>query len=1545
MSKPGMAIGRRKVRRPGLEVLEGRVMPTTNWLTALGIGVTGQYSTIKSNAVATDSSGDMYITGSFRGTAEFNPNAPSSTITTAGTQDTFVAKYGPTGTLTWVKTFAGTMTTSGNLNISAVSQGSAIVVDASGNVYVAGGFSGTVDLTGSSGVTAITSPTATTEVYLARLNASGSLTWVDTVAGTLYDTDEAYALALDGSNGVVMAGSFADSATFGSTTLTAGGASDAFASLVSPSGQFAWSVATKGQSGSNAQINGLAVDGSGNIALAGFFSGTIDVDPNASLKSLVAAGSDDAFVWKLTSSGAFAWAQSFGSADYDTATAIAVDPQGNFYLTGAFSDTVTFGSTTLTAGPDFDTFVVKLSPTGSVIWADGLVGPGGWSKGQGIAIDSGGDVELGGTFQGLIDFNPGAGTDDLTSVGDTDVFAVGLDTNGNLLFTLQDGSTNFNATLGVAVNGSGLVVATGTYSGTIGFGSTTLPSFTVGSAFVATLQSPGLAPSSPSAPVLDASSDTGLSQTDGITSATSPLFDITSAVAGDTVELLRNGVVVGSRVGPGSIRDPGPLSQGPYTYTDLQMSPSSLSSPQSSSTSITVLTTPPATPTAPTLDPADDSGTVGDGITSVKQPRLFVAAQANTTIQVVNGSGVVQVSTFVSTAGTYTLQLPQPLADGTYTLEARAVDLAGNISAVSTALSLTILTATPPTPSVPIINPLDVSGPAGGSLTNVRQPRFQGTAKVGTTVEIFLTTGGMIGSAAVAPNGTYTVKVTNALADGTYSVDAQAVDVAGNLSLVSAASSFTIDGTPPTAPTGLGILLADDSGTAGDGITNVKQPRLTGHAEVGSTVQIVDGTGKVYATAVTAGNGTFTAMVTTALANGTYSLQARATDLAGNVGPLSSVFSLTILNQMVASPSAPALLPVDDSGTLNATNVKQPRLTGTALANTTVQILGPTGTVYASVNSGSTGSYTVQVSTLLPDATYVLHAVATDVAGNVSPAGPMFSLTIITAIPATPSIPTLYSADDSGKVGDNITNVRQPRLTGTAAPGLTVRLVNASNLTIGSTTATSGGSVLVAPSNALADGTYVLHFVVVDSAGNLSLPGGTLTLVILGTAPSKLNPPTLLAADVAVGSSSKSMTTFGRPILVGTASPGDLVSWVNSAGTVVASATASSSNGSYQLQPASVIENGAYPVEVRQTDAAGNVSTLSNPFNLTIRVDSEDVFSEGLTSLAVFGNNDETFYLQNAMTGVLYYKVFALPGDVPVSGDFFGNGHADIAVYRPSTSTFYVFDPITSAYEVVQLGISGDVPVPADFDGDGRTDFAVFQPSNDTFTVKLSATNTTFQKTFAINGDIPIPADYYGNGHADIAVYRPSTSTYYVVDPITNAYEVVTIGIPNSIPIPADYEGLGHADFAVFEPALCNFVIKLSTTNTTYTKTFAITGDIPVPGDYFGDGRADLAVFRPSTSTYYSLDMATGAEHINQWGAPGQVKPVLAPITTWFSFGGSALTNVMTAKSITASPSFLVANVVEVETLTPSETVTPTTRKAKTVDQAIEDLSLENWLA
>ena len=1038
MSRQGMARPRprRTGRRAVVEILEGRSLPAGStgigFVTALGIGVTGSYSAIHSDAVATDAAGDTFITGSFRGTAGFDPNSSSATFTTANTQDAFVAKYGPTGSLIWARTFAGrAATNSGGFTTYAVSQGSAIAVDGSGNVFVAGAFSGTISLTGSSGVTQVSSVPSATEPYVAKLDPSGNVAWFDPVGGMAYDTDEAYALALDGAGGAVMAGSFQESATFGTTTLTAGGASEAFAARVNGSGQFLWAVATQGGSGSNAEIHGVAVDGSGNVDLAGVFSGTVDFNPATGAANLTSAGSNDATLWKIDAGGKFLWARSYGSTDYDAATAVAVDASGNLYATGPFSGTVNFGTggqpDSLTAGPIYDTFALKVDPNGNEVWARGLVGPGGSSKGLGIAVDPSGTIHVAGTFSGLIDFDPGPGIDDLTSVGTSDAFVAGFDPTGHLIYALQAGQANFNAALGVAVNASGTVAITGTYSGSIVFGSKTLPAIGVASIYLARARMQTPPPLAPSAPVLEASSDTGISQADGITSVTSPVLDVNTADPSNTVELLRNGVVVAHRTGPGALADSGPIADGTYTYAAVQVSPDGVVGPSGPSTSITILTTAPAALAAPTLLPADDSGTIGDGITNVRQPRLSIIAKGATTIQILNAAGSVIGSAYASVDGTYLVSPSQPLADGIYAIRARAIDVAGNVGPAGSTLTLTIDGTPPAAPTGLALVAADDSGAPGDNLTNVRQPRLSGRAEPGSTVQVVDGSGKVYGSTVAAGDGTFTVRVPSPLADGSYVFRARAVDAAGNVGAAGPALTLTILATSPPSPSTPSLLPADVTGPAGGTLTSVRQPRVVGSAKAGTTVDVLSVSGSLLAVATAGPDGSYTAMVASPLGDGSVTVDAVSIDAAGNVSLASPVLTLTIDGTPPAAPTGLALVVADDSGAPgdNLTNVRQPRLSGRAEPGSTVQVVDGSGKVYGSSVVAGDGTFTARVASPLADGPYRFQARAIDAAGNVGLAGPALTLTILATPPSAPAAPALLSADDSG--GPGLTSVRQPR--------------------------------------------------------------------------------------------------------------------------------------------------------------------------------------------------------------------------------------------------------------------------------------------------------------------------------------------------------------------------------------------------------------------------------------------------------------------------------------------------------------------------------------
>ena len=850
--------------------------------------MTGPNSSIRANAVATDAGGNTVVVGSFRGTANF---AATVAATTAGTQDTFVAKYGPTGGLLWARTFAGRSATTDTPPTAAVGQGSAVAIDATGGIFVAGSFQGTVNF-GTTAAPNVQSSPANADTFVARLDGSGNLAWVRAMVASGGD-NQANALALDGQGGVVVAGFLAGSAGMGSFALDSAAISDLYAARLDATGGVTWAVASQGSAGANAQATGVAVDASGNVALTGFYSGSVALGTGTGAATYAAAGSFDALVAKLGPSGQFFWSRAYGSTGYDTGGGVAFDPTGDVVIAGTFADSVDFGAAgepdVLVAGPIFDAFVLKLDPDGSKVWARGLVGPGGWAKGQAVAVDPSGTIHVAGGFNGTVDFDPGPGVKNLTSVGSTDAFVAGLDAAGSSVYAVRAGQSNFTTALGLAVNAAGEVALAGTYSGSIGFGPLVVPAGGVASAFVARLQTQPVP--TPSSPTLQAGSLTGTNNT---TSVASPTFDVAQAGLVSVVQLLRDGTVVAQRVGPGALTDAGPVPQGVHQYAAVQLTLSGATSLASPATVVTILTSPPAAPGGLGLLAADDSGTVGDGITNVRAPRVSGQAGAGLTIQLVGATGTILATGTAGVDGSFAIALPS-MADGIYTVRAVAVDAAANRSAASAAFAIRILTSTPATPSTPVILRADDSGVPGDGMTNVRIPRYSVTAPTATAVRLVDAKGAIVGTATVATAGVFTVAVAPGLADGSYTFRAVALDVAGNASAPSPATTLTVSTVLPARMAAPSLLPADDSGTKGDGLTAVRRPRITGFANPGAQVDWVTPAGTVLAsTLASQSNGQYTLQAPLAFVNGAVTAAVRQVNNFGNVGPVGPATTFTV---------------------------------------------------------------------------------------------------------------------------------------------------------------------------------------------------------------------------------------------------------------------------------------------------------------------------------------------------------------------------------------------------------------------------------------------------------------------------------------------------------------------------------------------------------------------------------------------------------------------------------------------------------------------------
>jgi len=499
----------------------------------------------------------------------------------------------------------------------------------------------------------------------------------------------------------------------------------------------------------------------------------------------------------------------------------------------------------------------------------------------------------------------------------------------------------------------------------------------------------------------------------------------------------------------------------------------------------------PVTPGTPDLAAASDSGTSStDNITNDNTPTFTGTAADGDSITIyVNGS---PAASGTASGGAYNITLPTQ-ADGTYNITAEAANCVG-VSGISSALSVTIDTAAPAVPSTPDLQAASDSGASStDNITNITTPGFTGTADSGATVTLSSSISGVIGTG-TGPNWTI---VSSALSQGVHNITATARDVAGNQSAATAALSVTIDTAAPAAPSTPDLAAASDSGASStDNITNVTTPTFNGTAEVNSTVTIrVNGTPNSSGTA----SGGAYSIVAATIAAGFPVITATATDLAGNVSPVSGNLNLQIDTTPPAQPSLPDLLPGSDSGisnTDNNTNDTTPDLQGTAEVGSVVTVATSTpapATLGTPTAVGGTWNLTTGV---LADGVYTITAVAQDIAGNNSVASSALSLTIDTTAPAAPTALDLQAASDSGiSNSDNITNDNTPSIQGSAAANAAVVL--SSNLAgvVASGSANGVGTWVLTP-GALANGVHTFTATQTDLAGNISPASAGLAVTI-----------------------------------------------------------------------------------------------------------------------------------------------------------------------------------------------------------------------------------------------------------------------------------------------------------------------------------------------------------------------------------------------------------------------------------------------------------------
>ncbi|MCT4582972.1 MAG: SBBP repeat-containing protein [Flavobacteriales bacterium] len=422
----------------------------------------GQNSNDGSKSVAVDAAGNVYTTGFFQGTVDFDPGPGTYNLSSFLGNDIFIQKLDANGNFIWAKTFGG----------SGEDYGTSITTDASGNVYTTGIFYNTVDFDPGAGIFDLDA-VGSDDIFVQKLDANGNFLWAVAFGGTSIDAGQS--ITLDAAGNIYTTGSFRSTVDFdpgtGTDYITSNGNEDVFVQKLDANGNFLWAKAFGGTGPESAQS--IAVDATGNAYTTGRFVGTVDFDPGAANYEITTSNNRDIFVHKLDSSGNFLWAKTFGSAPInDVGESVVVDASGNIYATGNFQGTVDFdsgsGTFNLTSNGSRDAFVLKLDPSGNFLWAKTLGGSSN-DYGHSLAVDVSGNIYTFGLFEGTSDFDPGTGTYNLTSTGFTDIFVQKMNPSGNFQWAVSLGGNLYDIAQSIDVDLSGNMYITGYFEGTPDF--------------------------------------------------------------------------------------------------------------------------------------------------------------------------------------------------------------------------------------------------------------------------------------------------------------------------------------------------------------------------------------------------------------------------------------------------------------------------------------------------------------------------------------------------------------------------------------------------------------------------------------------------------------------------------------------------------------------------------------------------------------------------------------------------------------------------------------------------------------------------------------------------------------------------------------------------------------------------------------------------------------------------------------------------------------------------------------------------------------------
>ena len=371
------------------------------------------------NGFALDASNNIYLTGHFSGTADFDPGPGVFNLTCTGAiTDVFILKLDANGIFCWARSIGG----------AGEDRGSSVCTDPAGNIYCCGHYNTSADLDPGPGVFNVTTINST--FFILKLNAAGNFIWGKSMGfGDIFSYDD-YQIASDASGNIYSTGRFDYTADFdpgpGVCLLTTNGLqTDVFIQKLDSSGNFIWA---KSFGGTRLEVcRSFAIDAGNNIYTTGFFDGTPDFDPGPGVFTMTSVYAAQ-FVQKLDVNGNFLWAKFIGKDSSSVfPTGIALDKKNDAYLTGYYYGTVDFnpGPQTYYLSPEVNStglYILKLDASGNFCCARSMGGQDYYSISNSISVDACYNIYTTGSFSGTVDFDLESGVSTLTNTGSPDIF-------------------------------------------------------------------------------------------------------------------------------------------------------------------------------------------------------------------------------------------------------------------------------------------------------------------------------------------------------------------------------------------------------------------------------------------------------------------------------------------------------------------------------------------------------------------------------------------------------------------------------------------------------------------------------------------------------------------------------------------------------------------------------------------------------------------------------------------------------------------------------------------------------------------------------------------------------------------------------------------------------------------------------------------------------------------------------------------------------------------------------------------------------------------